>query len=386
MTRARAVIDLAAVRTNLEAVRELAGDAQVMAVVKADAYGHGLLPMARAARNSGAEWLGVALPSEALQLRADGDQGRILAWLWSPRDADVDACIAAGVDLSVSSAWALAEVITSARQQGVTARVQVKLDTGLSRNGVSLEEWPDLMTSLAGACAEGAIKLEAIWSHLADADLPGASTVVRQRERFVEAVDRARAAGLSPALLHLSNSGGLWAFPDCRFDLVRTGIAMYGLTPAPHLGSAAELGLTPVMTLRAELAHVKRVSAGTSVSYGSTWTTPVDTVLGLVPVGYADGIPRASGGRVVVSIGGRLVPAVGRTAMDQFVVDLGPGSAAEPGDDVYLFGSGGHGELTADEWAERIDTIGYELVTRLGSRIPREYVDESAGGTRQDGT
>ena len=385
MTRARAVVDLGSVRTNLGRVRELAGEAQVMAVVKADAYGHGMLEMARAARSNGAEWLGVALPSEALQLRADGDDGRILAWLWSPGDPDVDACVAAGVDLSVSSAWALDEVIASARRHGISARVQVKLDTGLSRNGLALEDWPDLIDALAQARSEGALQLEAIWSHLADADLPGAQTVVRQRERFVDAVARARDAGLVPGLLHLSNSGGLWAFPDCRFDLVRVGIAMYGLTPAPHLGGAQELGLTPVMTVRAELAHVKRVPAGTSVSYGSTWTSPVETVLGLVPVGYADGIPRSSGGRVEVSIGGQRVPAVGRTAMDQFVVDLGAGSEAAPGDDVFLFGPGDHGELTADDWADRIDTIGYELVTRLGSRIPREYVDESGVVARQDG-
>ena len=385
MTRARAVVDLGSVRTNLDRVRELAGEAQVMAVVKADAYGHGMRQMAQAARSNGVEWLGVALPSEALQLRADGDDGPILAWLWSPGDPDVDACVAAGVDLSVSSAWALEEVIASARRHGISARVQVKLDTGLSRNGLALEDWPDLIDALAQARSEGALQLEAIWSHLADADLPGAQTVVRQRERFVDAVARARDAGLVPGLLHLSNSGGLWAFPDCRFDLVRVGIAMYGLTPAPHLGSAQELGLTPVMTVRAELAHVKRVPAGTSVSYGSTWTSPVETVLGLVPVGYADGIPRSSGGRVEVSIGGQRVPAVGRTAMDQFVVDLGAGSEAAPGDDVFLFGPGDHGELTADDWADRIDTIGYELVTRLGSRIPREYVDESGVVARQDG-
>ena len=354
-----------------------------MAVVKADAYGHGIMPIARTARSEGAEWLGVALPSEALALRAAGDAGRILAWLWTPGDPDVERCIAGGVDLSISSPWALEEVTAAARRLGQTARVQVKLDTGLSRNGASLAWWPTLLEALQVAVAEGTLEIEAIWSHLADADLPGAQTVPVQRERYLDAVAAARAANVVPRRLHLSNSGGLWAFPECRFDLVRVGIAMYGLTPAGGLGSAAELGLTPVMTLQAELANVKPVEPGASVSYGSTWTSTRTTNLGLVPVGYADGVPRSAGGRIEVAIDGRRYPAVGRLAMDQFVIDLGPSTTSSPGDTVYLFGSGAHGELTADEWADRIDTIGYEVVTRLGSRVPREYVDDAS--TRQDG-
>ena len=383
MTRARAVVDLGAVRRNLARVRELAGPAELMAVVKADAYGHGIMPIARTARSEGAEWLGVALPSEALALRAAGDAGRILAWLWTPGDPDVERCIAGGVDLSISSPWALEEVTAAARRLGQTARVQVKLDTGLSRNGASLAWWPTLLEALQVAVAEGTLEIEAIWSHLADADLPGAQTVPVQRERYLDAVAAARAANVVPRRLHLSNSGGLWAFPECRFDLVRVGIAMYGLTPAGGLGSAAELGLTPVMTLQAELANVKPVEPGASVSYGSTWTSTRTTNLGLVPVGYADGVPRSAGGRIEVAIDGRRYPAVGRLAMDQFVIDLGPSTTTSPGDTVYLFGSGAHGELTADEWADRIDTIGYEVVTRLGSRVPREYVDDAS--TRQDG-
>jgi alanine racemase len=385
VSRARAVVDLDAVRRNLTRVRELAGSAGVMAVVKADAYGHGAVPIARAARSEGAEWLGVALPSEALALRAAGDTGRILAWLWTPGEPDVERCVASGVDLSISSPWALAEVVDAARRLGVVARVQVKLDTGLSRNGASLAWWPTLLESLRRGVDDGTIELVAIWSHLADADLPGAETVPVQRARYLDAVDQARSAGLVPRLLHLSNSGGLWAFPDCRFDLVRVGIAMYGLTPAGNLGSAADLGLTPVMTLQAELANVKPVEPGASVSYGSTWTSTRDTTLGLVPVGYADGVPRAVGGRIEVAIGGRRYPAVGRMAMDQFVVDLGPEASAVAGDTVHLFGPGMHGELTADEWAERIDTIGYEVVTRLGSRVPREYIGGIEAGARQDG-
>jgi alanine racemase len=372
-TRASAVVDRDAIRANLARIRGLAGSAEVMAVVKADAYGHGLVPVARTAREQGSAWLGVALPGEALALRASGDRGRILAWLWTPGDPGVEACVAAEVDLSVSSLWALAEVVSAARATGRTASVQVKVDTGLSRNGVGPAEWPALLEALAAATADGTIAVEAIWSHLADADLPGSSTVPAQAARFAEALAAAASAGIRPRLRHLSNSGGLWAYPELRFDLVRSGIAMYGLTPAPSLGTTRDLGLEPAMTLRAALAGVKEVEAGTSVSYGSTWTTTVPTRLGLVPLGYADGVPRTSGGRVEVTIAGRRYPAVGRLAMDQFVIDLGADDRCAPGDDVILFGPGHHGELTADEWAACIDTIGYEVVTRIGARVPREY-------------
>jgi len=373
MTRASAVVDLGAIGRNVRLIRERAGNAQVMAVVKADAYGHGIVPVSRTARANGAQWLGVALPSEALVLRSSGDEGKILAWLWTPGDESIDACVEQSVDLSVSSTWALAEVVAAARRLGHSARVHVKVDTGLSRNGVGPAEWPTLVPLLAKAATAGAVSVEAIWSHLADGDTPGAASVPAQLERFSGAIAAANASGIYPPLRHLSNSGALWAYPELRFDLVRTGIAMYGLTPALSLGTAADLGLEPAMTLRASLASVKSVDAGVSVSYGSTWTTEVPTQLGLVPLGYADGVPRASGGRTEVAIGGRRYPAVGRIAMDQFVVDLGSDDV-QAGEEVTLFGPGKHGELTADEWAASIDTIGYELVTRLGARVPREYV------------
>jgi alanine racemase len=384
--RAVAEVDLGAMRHNLMRIRDLAGDALVMAVVKANGYGHGMVEVARMARSQGAEWLGVALPSEALDLRTAGDTGPILAWLWAPGDHDVAGCVRAGVDLSVSSRWALDEVVAAARAEGRRADVHVKLDTGLSRNGVLLDDWPDLLDGLTAALEEGLIEVRAIWSHLADADLPGAATVPRQRDRFLSAVEMARGRGVVPALLHLSNSGGLFAYPDCRFDLVRVGIAMYGLTPAPVLGTAADLGLIPAMTLRARLANVKSVAAGTSVSYGSTWTTSVPTTLGLVPVGYADGVPRAAGGRAYVAVDGRRQPLVGRLAMDQFVIDLGARAGRAAGEDVVLFGPGTEGEPTADDWGAWVDTIGYEIVTRIGTRVPRSYVDTSSSVSGQDGT
>ena len=376
MRRAAAVIDLSAIRSNLARVRELAGNASVMAVVKADAYGHGMGPIARTARREGVPWLGVALPSEALALRAMGDEGRILAWLWSPGDPAIPACVRADVDLSVSTVWALEEVVDAGRRVGRRARVQIKVDTGLSRNGATPDQLPALLDAAAAAMRAGQIEVEAIWSHLADGDTPDSPSVPRQLERYLEALELGESRGIRPRLRHLSNSGGLWAHPDCRFDLVRTGIAMYGLTPAPVLGNSADLGLTPAMSLVARLAHVKGVEAGTSVSYGGTWTAEDETALGLVPVGYADGIPRAAGNRVSVSVGGDLRPIVGRVAMDQFVIDLGAHELPHVGDDVFVFGSGRHGEWTADEWAAALDTLGYEIVTRIGPRVQREYVEE----------
>jgi len=375
--RAAAVVDLSAIRANLARVHELAGTAAVMAVVKADAYGHGMAPVARTARRAGVEWLGVALPSEALALRAHGDEGRVLAWLWSPGDPDIAACVRADVDLSVSSSWALAEVVGAAQRVGRSARIHLKVDTGLSRNGATPDQLGPLLAQAWEALVAGHVEIEGMWSHLADGDTPGAESVAVQRSRFEEALERAEAAGIRPRLRHLSNSGGLWAHPDCRYDLVRSGIAVYGLTPSPELGTSAELGLTPAMTLVARLAHVKGIAAGTSVSYGGTWTAATETAVGLVPVGYADGIPRGAGNRARVAVGGRLHDVVGRVAMDQFVIDLGTASLPHVGDDVHVFGPGRHGEWTADQWAASLDTIGYEIVTRIGARVPREHVEEA---------
>lgn len=378
--RAAAEIDLGVIAGNLNLVRERAGTADVMAVVKADAYGHGMVPVARQARASGIAWLGVALPSEALALRAAGDTGRILAWLWTPGDSDVAACVAQGIDLSVSSRWTLDEVVAAATTTGVAAKVHVKIDSGLSRNGITVDEWPALIPHLGAAVADGTVVLEALWSHLADGDVPGSSTVADQRGHFDAAVSLAKARGLDPARLHLGNSGTLFAHPDTRLDLVRVGIAMYGLTPHPALGSARELGLVPAMTLTARLANVKPVAAGTRVSYGGTWTAAAHTTLGLVPVGYADGIPRSASSRGEVSVGGRRATIAGCVAMDQFVIDLGPESAAAAGDVVHIFGPGQHGEPTADDWAQMTGSIGYEIVTRLGPRVPRRYLSSEGAG------
>lgn len=381
MTRAVARVDLGAIRGNLARMRSLAGPADVMVVVKADAYGHGMVPVARTAREEGVTWLGVALPSEALTLRAAGDTGRILAWLWTPGDPAVEACVRQGVDLSVSSVWSLAEVADAARRSGERARVHIKVDSGLVRNGASPEELPDVLAQATTAVEAGLIEVVGIWSHLADGDTPDAASVTHQRERFEAALAAAAAQGIHPTMRHLANSGAVFAHPDCRYDLVRSGIAIYGLSPAPVLGSSADLGLVPAMTLSAELAHVKRIDRGTAVSYGWRWAASSATTVGLLPVGYADGLPRAAGAPsattpVEVAVAGRRVPIVGTVAMDQCVLDLGPDATDVAGDAIVLFGPGRHGEATADDWASAMGTIGYEIVTRIGPRVPREHVDK----------
>ncbi len=382
MTRAVAQVDLAALSANLGVLRARAGSADLMAVVKADAYGHGMVAVAREARAAGVDWLGVALPSEALALRDAGDVGRILAWLWTPGESDVERCVARDIDLSVSSAWAVEEVAEAARRTGQAARVHLKVDTGLTRNGVALGDLAGVLDLLRAVVGDGLVTVEAVWSHLADGDTPGAASVREQRECFERAWEQVLASGLRPGMRHLANSGALLAHPDCAYDLVRTGIAMYGLTPAAVLGASRDLGLTPVMTLMADLAHAKDVAVGTSVSYGWRWSASTPTRLGLLPIGYADGLPRAagaprSGPPVEVLVDGRLRPIIGTVAMDQCVVDLGGGSRVSAGEPVVLFGAGDRGEWTADDWASALGTIGYEIVTRIGPRVPREYIGAS---------
>lgn len=365
--QAEAVIDLDAFRTNIAALKACAPQSAFMTVVKADGYGHGVAQMARAARQAGSDWLGVATLDEALALRRMGDTGDVLCWLAAP-GADFAAAIDAGVEVTASSAEQLAEIL--AAPASVRPKVQLKVDTGLSRNGALGEQWSALAAAAAVAQAGGAVEITGVWSHFACADQPEHPANDAQEAAFVRAVEELKAAGIEPALRHLSNSAATLTRPSAHFDLVRVGIAAYGIRPDPPMTYATEL--TPVMTLRARLAAVKRVPAGASVSYGHTWTSERDTTLGLVPVGYGEGILRTASNRAVVGFGGRRVPQVGVVCMDQFVVDLGEAEAAR-GDIVTVFGSGGEGEPTAEDWAVAAGTIAYEVVTRLGGRIERTY-------------
>ncbi|GLX52841.1 alanine racemase [Streptomyces hygroscopicus subsp. hygroscopicus] len=377
--RARAEIDLGALRANVRTLRARVGDAAVMAVVKADGYGHGALPCARAAVEAGATWLGTATPEEALALRAAGLTQRVLCWLWVPGGPWRQA-IEADIDVSVSGMWALDEVTAAARAAGRPARVQLKADTGLGRNGCQPgADWAELVAAALRAEGDGLVRVTGLWSHFACADEPGHPSITAQLTRFREMVAYAEEQGVRPEVRHIANSPATLTLPETHFDLVRPGIAMYGLSPSPELGTPADFGLRPVMTLSASLALVKHVPGGHGVSYGHHYVTPGATTLGLVPLGYGDGIPRHASGAGPVLVDGKWRTAAGRVAMDQFVVDL---SGDEPpvGAEAVLFGPGDRGEPTAEDWAAACGTIAYEIVTRIGTRVPRVYVNEEERG------
>jgi len=368
--RAEAVIDLDAIRDNVARLREHAGGRDLMAVVKADGYGHGIAESARAARDGGADWLGVAFLDEALGLRAGGDTGSILSWLAVPGERYTDA-ISAAVEVTAYSLGELDEIVAAARQLGARAAVQLKLDSGLGRGGAQPDDWPALVEAAVAAQASGAVEVTGIWSHLACSDEPGHVSIAAQTAQFEAGVGEAVTAGLEPRHLHLANSGGALASPQTWFTMVRPGIAIYGVSPFADGGSP--IPLAPAMTLRSRVALVKRVQADSGVSYGHTYVTSRETTLALIPVGYGDGIPRHASGRGPVLLSGRRYVVAGRVCMDQLVVDIGDAPAAA-GDAVVLFGRPDEGEPTAHDWAQAADTIGYEIVTRLGSRVPRTYV------------
>lgn len=362
--RAELVIDLGAIERNVSVLSQIASGsgAETMVVVKADAYGHGLVPVAEAALTAGATWLGTCDLASAFELRQAGISARLFSWL-DTFDADFARAVTENIDLSISSIYELSTIARAARRTGLTAHVHLKIDTGLWRNGCGPGEWSDLV---AAAAAEPAVNVVAIWSHLACADEPGHPATDLQARRFDEAFDIARAAGLRPKR-HIANSAATLTRPDLHFDLVRTGIAVYGYNPVP--GTA---DLEPAMTFRSSVVHTKRVSAGESVSYGHTWTAPDDTILALVPVGYADGVPRGLSGRLAVWTDGAMRPVVGRICMDQLIVDCGR-HRPDIGTSVVLFGTQ-DGVPTARAWAEALGTIDDEIVSGMPrSRTRRVY-------------
>ncbi|MBA2696543.1 MAG: alanine racemase [Actinobacteria bacterium] len=380
---AYARIDLAAIRHNVGVLRARAGSAALMAVVKADAYGHGLVPVARAAVAGGADWLGTAQLEEALQLRAACLKVPLLTWLHAP-GADYAPAVAADIDLGVSAPWGLAEVVRAAAATGRTARVQLKVDTGLARNGAyalggGRTDYADLVDRAAAAQAEGSVEVVGVFTHFAYADAPTHPSVRSQQEAFADAVALAERAGLALQVRHMSNSAATLTTPDAAWDMVRPGLAVYGLSPVPDLGSSADFDLVPAMTAVARVATLKRVPAGQGVSYGHTFTTTAPTTLADVPVGYADGIPRHVSNAASVWLGGAQRPIAGRVCMDQIVIDAGDAEVA-CGDEVVLFGPGTGGEPTAQDWAEAAGTINYEIVTRFGPRVPRVYVGGEGSG------
>ena len=396
-----AAVDLAAIRHNLGVLRAAAPGALQLATVKANAYGHGLLPVARAALDGGADWLGVAQLAEAFTLRHGLDEAGvaradapILAWI-STSSSDFAAAIEADIDLSVSWTWVLADICAAARQVGRPARVHVKIDTGMSRAGSTLADLPALASALRMAADDGLVDIVGAWSHMSRADDPseaGNASTASHVRIFEEGLAILADAGITPRIRHLAATSGILWHPEAHYDMVRAGIGLYGLSPDPAVATSEQLGLIPALELRAPLTSVKVIEEGTPVSYGGTWVAPTRRWIGLVPLGYGDGILRAvsNKARVVVhtASGPFNAPLIGRVCMDQFMVDLGPAvgspgtptarsgqAPAIPGDIATLFGSGIGGEALADDWAQAAGTINYEIVTHLGAHIPRIYRD-----------
>ncbi|MCU1438587.1 MAG: alanine racemase [Naasia sp.] len=358
-----AVVDVDAIAANVAHLRALAGTEHAMAVVKADGYGHGAVPTARAALEGGADWLGVADVAEALPLRDAGIRAPILAWLHDP-DADFRTAIDAGVDIGVSTIAQL-EAVAATDADGLPA-VQLKVDSGLSRNGLAPDEWAAAFERAASLERAGLLRVRGLLSHLSNASAEADAAALAA---FRDALAAADAAGLTLELRHLASTAGAIGRPDARFDLVRLGIGMYGLSPFGREGGPA--GLRPAMTLRSRVAAVRTVPAGTGVSYDHTWRAAEATRLALVPLGYADGVPRAASGRAEVAIGGVRRPVRGRIAMDQLIVEVDGDVAV--GDEAVLFGDPATGAPGADDWADWADTINYEIVTRIGPRVERTY-------------
>jgi alanine racemase len=365
-----AVVDLQAISDNVALLKERAGGTAVMAMVKAEGYGHGMVRAGQAALAGGATSLGVAKVSEALALRAAGipAQVPVLVGVTVPGEP-YDQAIAADVDLTAGSVRMIEEIAAAALTAGRAGRVHLKADTGMSRGGAGPDDWPAVVDAALAAQSAGRLRVVGLSSHFALADEPGHPSIRRQLSVFAAAVELAEKAGLRPEVRHLSNSAAILTLPEARYDLVRPGIAIYGLTPIPQLGT---FGLRPAMTLTARVALTKRVPEGSGVSYGHAYTTSGETTLALVPAGYGDGVPRHGSNLLEVFVAGRRRRIAGRVCMDQFVVDV-VDDQVEAGDEVILFGPGDLGEPTAQEWAQSLGTLSYEIVTRIGSRVPRSY-------------
>lgn len=359
--RAEARIDLAAITENISLLKSTCG-VDLLAVVKANAYGHGLIEVGLSSEKTGVDWLGVALLEEAIALRTHGVRIPILAWLVPP-GSDFKSALSHDIDVAVSSIAAF-EQISALKAK---PRIHIEVDTGMTRGGF-LDEWNEFLQ-----LDFSNVEIVGIFSHFARADEPNEKQNLDQLNRFKEMVDELAKVGVNPPIKHLSNSAAILKNRDASFDLVRSGIAMYGLSPDVNfLGDSRKLRLKPAMQLRAKLHLVKRVPAGLPVGYGGTAVTVADTALGIVAMGYADGIPRIAQGAGVF-INGKRAPIIGRVSMDQFVVDLGAQSTAKSGDWVTVFGDGTHGEYTADDWGRASSSINYEIVTRIGPRVPRIY-------------
>ena len=371
MSRAVAEVDLTAIAHNLKLIKGKT-NTQVLAVVKADAYGHGLIPVAKAAVAAGADWLGTALLEEGVALRAAGVKAPLICWL-TPLGEDLKIAVKNNIDLSISSIELLEEVIDAGRAANIVPRIHLEVDTGMTRGGVR-GEWPEFVSEVAKAVKDNGVEVVGLWSHFARADEPDQSFNKQQLDTFHKRLATLIAQGINPQFVHIANSAAALTNNDAVKNIVRWGIGLYGLSPdVTTLGDSAKLNLKPAMKLKAKLHLVKKAEAGAPVGYGGTATVAEDTKIGVVTMGYADGIPRNASKLAGVFVDGHRAPLLGRVSMDQFVVNLGANSNAKTGDEVVIFGDGALGEYTVDDWASAAGTINYEIVTRIGPRVPRIY-------------
>jgi alanine racemase len=365
--RTRLAVDLEAVRHNVRRLAAAAGDAQVCAVVKADGYGHGAVDVACAALEAGATHLAVALVEEGEQLRDAGVDAPVLL-LSEPPSSAAARLVAAGLTPTVYTRELGTALDAIARHEDAPVRVHLGFDTGMGRVGAPPDRWDDLLEAVAG----WHVDVEGVWTHLARADEPDASTTAEQLARFGDLLGRIRTAGLGPRLVHAANSAATLLHPGAAFDLVRPGIAVYGLSPAPDV-TADDHGLRQALRLVTEVSYAKHVRAGTPLSYGHTWAAPADGWVATVPAGYADGVPRLVSNHVDVLHDGVRRPLVGRVTMDQSMVWCGD-QEPHAGDEVVLLGGQGEQFVSVDEWAAAVGTISYEIACGISARVPRVVV------------
>jgi alanine racemase len=362
--RAFVEVNLKAITNNIKLIKSKTA-AQVLAVVKADAYGHGLIPVAKCAIDAGATWLGVALLEEAITLRDAGVKAPIISWL-TPPSSDFKKAIELDIDIAIPSLKHLELVLAAGKVIGKKPRVHIEVDTGMTRGGL-LGEWPEFLIAIKGADLE----VVGFWSHFARADEPNEIANQNQVSDFESKLAQLQDIGITPKYVHLANSAAALTNTSAHKNIIRLGIAMYGLSPdVTNLGTSLELDLEPALTLKAEIHLVKRVPAGSPVGYGGTQSTSRDTKLAIITMGYADGIPRNASSAAGVFAAGRKAAIIGRVSMDQFVVDLGADSNAVAGEMVEVFGANGY---SIDDWAAASGTINYEIVTRIAARVPRIY-------------
>ena len=360
--RATLVIDHSAIAANLAILRAVSA-VDVMGVVKANAFGLGAVAVARTLAANGVASFGVATIEEALELRRGGLTLPILAWLALPT-SDLAEALRLRIELSVSTTGMLQAIAAAARQRGVTARVHLEVDTGMNRGGASALDWPALCQSAAELEATGQIRVVGVWSHLARAGNPHWSAVASQVLRFDEATSIAHTSGLRPTRRHLASSGAALAHPQTRYTLARCGAALYGIEPVDH----QRFGLHPVVRVSARVQHVRRVAAGSAVGYGTGHLITAPTTLALIPLGYADGVPRSLADTGWLTIAGRRCPIVGAVSMDQILVDVGDADVSV-GDEAVLIGDPKLGEVSLAEVADWASTIPQEILTNLGGRF-----------------